>query len=86
MIWNQKRYVKLRLPIMRKAPLGEIHKSALTADMYYAARSKKGQTNAPSRLNKMMMKYEVAPTSGGWSLLKVGKNTTEEDSLVSDRS
>lgn len=86
MIWNQKRYVKLRLPIMRKAPLGEILKSALTDDMYYAVQSEKGGTDKPSRLNKMMIKYEEASKSGEWSLLKVGKNTKEEDSLVSDRS
>ncbi|KAI2481543.1 hypothetical protein Ptr902_07338 [Pyrenophora tritici-repentis] len=83
MIWNQKRYVKLRLPNMRKASLSEILKSALTDDMYHVALSEKDNPGRPSRLNKVMIKYEEVSMSGEWSLVKVGKNTREGDSLVS---
>jgi hypothetical protein len=63
MIWNQKCHVKLHLFIIRKAPLGEILKSALTDDMYRAVRSGKDESDQPSRLNKMMTKYKKVPKS-----------------------
>jgi hypothetical protein len=82
MIWNQRRHVKLRLPIMRKAPLGEILESALVDDMYLAARSKRAKTGQPSRLNEMIIKFDKVPESRKWSLVEVGKNTNEEKRLV----
>ncbi|KAH8623599.1 hypothetical protein IG631_22078 [Alternaria alternata] len=82
MIWNQRRHVKLRLPTMRKAPLGEILESAFMDDMYLAARSRRAKTGQPSRLNEMIIKYDRVPESRKWSLVEVGKNTSEEKGLV----
>jgi hypothetical protein len=75
MIWNQKRHVKLGLPIMRKASLSEILKSALTGDMYRAVRPKEERPHQPSRLNTMKITYEEVVETQNWSLVEGGGRT-----------
>jgi len=79
MVWNLRLHASRGLPIMRKAPLSEILKSALTEEMCHVARLKEGRPEQPSRLGGTKIKCGVITEAGNWGFVALSEDKPFEE-------